>query len=585
MKQKKKIAILLPNKEDYSKNKAAAASIWVKDFNKGYIASKQVIFGISSSTSYLTSNFINLRKKNLINNSYFYIQNFIKTLPESISVIVIHNRPHFFFILKKKFPKIKFVLVFHNDPNTLRGSRTVSEKINILEAGHTVSNVGYFIGYFNQDKDLDMKSFVNWNASANLYDILNINSTFKGDILENWLKLFHVDDIDKGINHCADAILKNKNIDIKMRTKGTTEADVRWLKFNGKVEYNNAGRPMVLILYIEDITNLETLVRDRGLIIESITDYFYVVDEHFNFIYYNKKYGEKYLKVNGDECIGKNFHDLFPGAVETEFLAYFKQAMETKELVKCDFMVTEMGEYNGWFEQSFYPFASGCSVLFRDISARKNSEKELLLLNEQLKISSKELINTNIELERFAYVASHDLQEPLRMVSSFIQLFEKKYSDTVDDTGKQYIRFAVDGAERMKTLIRDLLQYSRAGSGPLEIIDVDMNEVMKEVQMIFRNETINMHVDIIIQHLPVIRANTSTMLQLMQNLVGNAIKYNDKERPIIKVSGSENDTEWIISVKDNGIGIDPEFSDKIFVIFKRLHAKDKYSGTGIGLSV
>ena len=120
MKQKKKIAILLPNKEDYSKNKAAAASIWVKDFNKGYIASKQVIFGNSSSTSYLSSNFINLRKKNLINNSYFYIQNFIKKLPESISVIVIHNRPHFFFILKKKFPKIKFVLVFHNDPNTLR---------------------------------------------------------------------------------------------------------------------------------------------------------------------------------------------------------------------------------------------------------------------------------------------------------------------------------------------------------------------------------------------------------------------------------------------------------------------------------
>jgi len=120
MKQKKEIAILLPNKEDYSKNKAAAASIWVKDFNKGYIVSKQVIFGISSSTSYLSNNFINLRKKNLINNSYFYIQNFIKKLPESISVIVIHNRPHFFFILKKKFPKIKFVLVFHNDPNTLR---------------------------------------------------------------------------------------------------------------------------------------------------------------------------------------------------------------------------------------------------------------------------------------------------------------------------------------------------------------------------------------------------------------------------------------------------------------------------------
>ena len=131
MKNKKEIAELLPNKEDYSLNKAAAASIWVKDFNLGKIASKQLIFGISSSTA-LSKNFINLKKINLINNSYFYIKNFISKLPKSIKVIVIHNRPHFFFILKKKYPEIKFILVFHNDPNTLRGSRSVKEKINIM---------------------------------------------------------------------------------------------------------------------------------------------------------------------------------------------------------------------------------------------------------------------------------------------------------------------------------------------------------------------------------------------------------------------------------------------------------------------
>ena len=133
MKNKKEIAILLPNKEDYSLNNAAAASIWVNDFNKGDIANKQLIFGISSSSSsVLSKNFINLKKKNLLNNSYFYIKNFIRKLPKSIKVIVIHNRPHFFFILKNKFPKIKFILVFHNDPNTLRGSRSINEKINII---------------------------------------------------------------------------------------------------------------------------------------------------------------------------------------------------------------------------------------------------------------------------------------------------------------------------------------------------------------------------------------------------------------------------------------------------------------------
>ena len=133
MKNKKEIAELLPNKEDYSLNKAAAASIWVKDFNQGLIASRQLIFGISSSFS-LSKNFINLKKYNLINNSYFYIKNFISKLPKSIKVITIHNRPHFFFILKKKYPEMKFILIFHNDPNTLRGSRSVKEKINILQS-------------------------------------------------------------------------------------------------------------------------------------------------------------------------------------------------------------------------------------------------------------------------------------------------------------------------------------------------------------------------------------------------------------------------------------------------------------------
>jgi len=134
MKKKIKIAELLPNKENYSLNNAAAASIWAKDFNKGGIASKQIIFGISSSTtSPLSKNFVNLQQINIVNNSYFYIKNFIKKLPKNIKVILIHNRPHFFFRLKKKFPEIKFILVFHNDPNTLRGSKSVNEKLSILE--------------------------------------------------------------------------------------------------------------------------------------------------------------------------------------------------------------------------------------------------------------------------------------------------------------------------------------------------------------------------------------------------------------------------------------------------------------------
>ncbi|WP_099340328.1 glycosyltransferase [Candidatus Fonsibacter ubiquis] len=132
MKDKKEIAVLLPNKEDFSTNNAAAASIWVRDFNRGEIINKQIVFGIATSSP-LTKNFINLKKTNLIDNSYFYLKNFIKKLTNSIKIIEIHNRPHFFFFLKKKFPKYKFILIFHNDPNTLRGSKTIEDKIEILE--------------------------------------------------------------------------------------------------------------------------------------------------------------------------------------------------------------------------------------------------------------------------------------------------------------------------------------------------------------------------------------------------------------------------------------------------------------------
>ncbi len=163
MKKKIKIAELLPNKEDYSVNRAAAASIWVKDFNKGSITSKQIIFGISSSSP-LSKNFFNLKKNNIINNSYFYIANFIKNLPKTIKVIIIHNRPHFFFILKKKFPEIKFVLIFHNDPNTLRGSKSVNEKLSILE---------------NCDEIVFVSSYVKERFYYNIKNFLPIN----GDII------------------------------------------------------------------------------------------------------------------------------------------------------------------------------------------------------------------------------------------------------------------------------------------------------------------------------------------------------------------------------------------------------------------
>ena len=221
----------------------------------------------------------------------------------------------------------------------------------------------------------------------------------------------------------------------------------------------------------------------------------------------------------------------------------------------------------------------------RDITDRKESEALLLELNNRLKQRADELAASNVELERFAYIASHDMQEPLRMITSFLQLFKKKYEDQIDETAEQYIHFAVDGAERMKKLIMDLLEYSRVGSNKDDFAFIETNALLKEVTNVFYSRIEEMKAKVIIETLPDIRGNRTQLFQLFQNLIGNALKYHSGESPEIRVSGREEGDYFIFSVKDNGIGIKPVFFEKIFVLFQRLHHKNEYSGTGIGLAI
>ena len=221
----------------------------------------------------------------------------------------------------------------------------------------------------------------------------------------------------------------------------------------------------------------------------------------------------------------------------------------------------------------------------QDVSQRKESEALLLELNNRLKKRAEELVNSNIELERFAYVASHDLQEPLRMITSFLQLFRKRYEGKIDETADQYIHFAVDGAERMKTLIMDLLEYSRVGSNVELFQEIDLNTLLNELKAVFYKTCEEKGATIRFNAMPVVRANRTQLFQLFQNLVSNALKYHGNEAPEILITCEEKEEEYIFSVKDNGIGIDPLFHEKIFVIFHRLHSRSEYGGTGIGLAI
>ena len=220
----------------------------------------------------------------------------------------------------------------------------------------------------------------------------------------------------------------------------------------------------------------------------------------------------------------------------------------------------------------------GIVYIGKDITERRRAE-------EKLKETMDELARSNAELEHFAYIASHDLQEPLRMVNSYLKLLERRYKGQLDKDANEFIGYAVDGGTRMQRLINDLLTYSRVGTKgkPFESTDLELvyNQTLSNLKLAIE-ET-----GAVITHdsLPTVMVDSSQLLQLFQNLIGNSIKFRGEEPPQVNVGAEERGNEWIFSVKDNGIGIDPKHSERIFQIFQRLHTRDEYSGTGIGLAI
>lgn len=211
---------------------------------------------------------------------------------------------------------------------------------------------------------------------------------------------------------------------------------------------------------------------------------------------------------------------------------------------------------------------------------------EVHKLNTQLIKRAEELTASNSELERFAYVASHDLQEPLRVITSFLQLLDKKCGNQLDEKGKEYISYAVDGSMRMRQLIRDLLNYSRLDAGRAIRTKVDLNVVLSEVVNNLSTSLIENKAVLEISELPAIKANKAQMVQLFQNLISNSIKYRKKDlQPKITLTCRSNMKSHLITVKDNGIGIAESYHSRIFEMFQRLHTRDEYTGTGIGLAI
>ena len=284
-----------------------------------------------------------------------------------------------------------------------------------------------------------------------------------------------------------------------------------------------------------------------------------------------------------NEVIGKNAADLF----SPQKVRKFADLTAVIDKVKGDREEFNVNREDG----SVFSVEVSCSnvtdkagniigrmAFFADVTERKRIRKKLMTTLVELKRS-------NTDLQQFAYVASHDLQEPLRMVASYTQLLEKRYKDKLDKDAKEFIQFAVDGALRMQTLINDLLSYSLVGARRKTVKPTDCHSVLDQVIANLSVTIEQNNVIITNDDLPTVMADASQMHELFKNLVSNAIKFRSEHAPRIHISAKQDRNKWLFSVQDNGFGIDPQYKDKIFLIFQRLHSKEEYPGTGIGLAI
>ena len=325
--------------------------------------------------------------------------------------------------------------------------------------------------------------------------------------------------------------------------------------------------------------------RYRGLL-EAAPDAMVVVNQGGKIVLLNVQ-AEKQFGYRRDELIGQKVKNIIPeGFAERLIADGTRTAAEAlAQQIGTGIELTGRRKDGSEFpiEIMLSPLESAEGILvtaaIRDITERKKSEEHLVKTVEELKRS-------NDELQQFAYVASHDLQEPLRMVASYTQLLAKRYKGRLDSDADEFIAYAVDGSNRMQGLIQDLLAYSRAGTNGKALREISSEDALKEALTNLRATIEESGAVVTHDSLPAITTDDTQLAQVFQNLVGNAIKYRSAEVPRVHVSATKNGgNEWIFSVRDNGLGIDPQYFERIFILFQRLHGRKEFEGTGIGLAI
>jgi PAS domain S-box-containing protein len=379
--------------------------------------------------------------------------------------------------------------------------------------------------------------------------------------------------------------------DVVMGVKYPSRKGYTWLNIHAVPQFHNGEKtPYHVYTTFEDVTNYkkseEQLLNSKNRyrsIFNKMTEGFalhkIVLNEDgkpidYRFLDINPAF-EELTGLKREDVLGKLVSEVISEDTVDWVKVYGKVAI-TGESIHFDAYSKALKQHFDIL--SFSPAPYQFAVLFTDITERKMVENELKEAMKKLQLS-------NTELEQFAYVVSNDLQEPLHMITSFLQLLQKRYENKFDKDADDLIGFAVDGAAKMHKLINDLLTYSRVNKSTIELVDVDMNEVLKEVENKLEILIKENHAIITNDQLPIIKADEPQMVELLNNLIINSIKYRSKKTPKIHISAVKNGSKWLFSVEDNGIGIDPQYRETIFKIFHSLNGKEKYDGTGIGLAI
>ncbi|MGE5400930.1 MAG: sensor histidine kinase [Ignavibacteriales bacterium] len=288
----------------------------------------------------------------------------------------------------------------------------------------------------------------------------------------------------------------------------------------------------------------------------------------------------KILGMERSILIGRNFKVFISAESKSIFDDFFENVLKSNTKLSCELMldIEDNAPMFVYIEGKNSENGQSCSLTMIDITHRRIAE-------EILKQTLGALEKSNAELQQFAYAASHDLQEPLRMITNYIKLLEKKLKNTLDDQTTRYLEFITDGAKRMQSLIHGLLSYSRITTHREAFSLTDLNNVIGNVLKDLELAITDSKAVIQVFNLPRIMAEPTQMHQLFQNLIANAIKFRGEINPVISINFQRKERSLLFCVRDNGIGLKPEFSDRIFLLFQRLHEREKYPGTGIGLAL